>query len=66
MIDWVPPRHGEEEYWSWTEPVALCPLCGCLLRAEVLDHFQRGPWKCDIHGEVTPEWTWIDDDDEAD
>ncbi len=58
---WVPepppmgPRYEERE-------IPTCPLCDGLVRRELRDTAagqEHGPWRCDLHGEVTPRLdTW--------
>lgn len=58
----IPPGHGEGSLgYSDVQPV--CPLCERLVRAQILDPKepgdpQRGAWRCDHHGEVTPRWVY--------
>lgn len=62
-LDWIPPRHGEDEHWGSSEPVPVCPECGGLVRAERLvrkgpNDPERGDWRCDLHSVVVPEWVY--------
>lgn len=64
--DPIPPRHGEEETW---QSYPVCPICGAMARAELLQRKGpedpiRGPYRCDLHGEVTPEWVWPNEEEE--
>jgi hypothetical protein len=58
---------GDETAEAWThEPppapeyvvrtLPLCPVCKGLARRELAEAGQHGPWRCDLHGEVTPEF----------
>ena len=59
---WVPePPPRGPRYEERTVPT--CPSCNGLVRREILaltsEGQQYGPWKCDLHGEVTPDFdTW--------
>jgi len=60
---WVPepapraPRFEERE-------LPLCPACKGLARRDILaltnEGQQFGPWRCDLHGEVTPVWEYLE------
>lgn len=55
---------SEPEY---ERAIPVCPVCGGMMRADILprkrwDDPTRGPWKCDLHGEVKPEWVYEDDE----
>lgn len=65
--DYIPPRHGEDEQWL-DEPQPVCPVCGGLARrtlSSVPDE-PPGPWTCDLHGEIVPEWVEPLNDEEED
>jgi hypothetical protein len=49
------PRYVERD-------VPLCPTCSGLARRDLGDPGIRphGPWRCDLHGEVTPVWERIE------
>jgi len=54
---------------QWEHEIPVCPLCGGMVRAEILhqnnpDDPERGPWRCDLHGEVTPVWEWEEDEED--
>ena len=66
--DPIPPRHGEDEHWR-TEPWPVCPLCGRSVRSEILPRLSpedpvRGPYRCDLHGDVSPEWVYPPEEEE--
>lgn len=46
--------------------IPTCPTCGALVRRDLGD--ADSPWRCDLHGEVTPEFHTYEiptgDDDE--
>ena len=57
---WVPEPPPREPRYEERE-LPLCPDCKGLARREILaltaEGAQHGPWRCDLHGELTHvEW----------
>lgn len=52
------PAPREPEYVE--RDVPTCPTCRGLVRRELValtgQGQKHGPWRCDLHGEVTPVW----------
>jgi hypothetical protein len=64
MSDPIPPRHGEDEQWGASEPVPVCPQCGVMVRSALSsNHLERGPYRCDLHGQVVPQWMYPDEEE---
>ncbi len=58
---WVPLPPKGPVYEERTVP--LCPICKGLARRDLRDTLagkQHGPWRCDLHGEVLPEWETLE------
>lgn len=67
--DPLPPGHGEGHDEWVNEDVPVCPICGGGLRSTVLastswDAPTRTALRCDLHGEVMPEWIKVEDDED--